>query len=91
MVAKHYGLRSPKYKIIHYYQFDEWELFDLINDPNENINLYSSQAHAPIVKEFKELILSFRKKYSDTTNINIMPEEWRKFYRGPEARKKQND
>ena len=91
MVAKHYGLRSSKYKIIHYYQFDEWELFDLINDPNENINLYSSQAHAPIVKEFKELILSFRKKYSDTTNINIMPEEWRKFYRGPEARKKQND
>ena len=33
MVPKHYAIRSESHKLIHYYQFDEWEFFDLNKDP----------------------------------------------------------
>ena len=35
----------------------------------------------------KQLLISNRTKYFDRSDISIMPEEWRKIYRGPEARK----
>ena len=35
----------------------------------------------------KDLLLENRNKYLDKTDTSIMPEEWRKIYRGPEARK----
>jgi len=35
-VQPHYGLRTQKYKLIHYYyNVDYWELYDLEEDPNE--------------------------------------------------------
>ena len=54
-VAAHYGVRSPRHKLIHYYgralgtagSIDRdtepyWELFDLDEDPNELRNLYDA-------------------------------------------------
>ena len=54
-VAAHYGVRSPRHKLIHYYgralgtagSIDRdtepyWELFDLETDQNELHNLYGS-------------------------------------------------
>ena len=35
MWPHHHGLRKGKYKIIHYFPFNEWEFYDLENDPNE--------------------------------------------------------
>ncbi len=91
MVAKHYGIRNKKYKLIHYYQFDEWELYDLEKDPSENYNLYKDQAYKTQTENLKKALNLIRKKYSDFTDISIMPEDWRKFYRGPEARKKERN
>ena len=87
MVAKHYGIRTQKYKLVHFYQFDEWEFYDLINDPSEDENLYNSDAFTSQIEKLKSLLNEKRVKYSDQTDISIMPEEWRKIYRGPEARK----
>ena len=40
-VKRHYGIRTDRYKLIHfYYDIDEWELYDLNNDPAEMNNLY---------------------------------------------------
>ena len=87
MVAKHYGIRTQKYKLVHFYQFDEWEFYDLINDPSEDENLYNSDAFTSQIEKLKTLLNENRTKYADQTDISIMPEEWRKIYRGPEARK----
>ena len=39
-VQPHYGIRTDRYKLIHfYYDIDQWELYDLQNDPNELNNL----------------------------------------------------
>ena len=33
-VRRHDGVRTDRYKLIHYYDLQEWELFDLKNDPH---------------------------------------------------------
>ena len=87
MIAKHYGIRTLKHKLIHFYQFDEWEFYDLENDPTESKNLYSKESYSSELEKMKQLLISNRTKYFDRSDISIMPEEWRKIYRGPEARK----
>ncbi|MCL2306159.1 MAG: sulfatase [Planctomycetaceae bacterium] len=42
MVKKHEGVYDGRFKLIHFYDdIDEWELYDLANDPNEMLNVYS--------------------------------------------------
>jgi arylsulfatase A-like enzyme len=31
-VRRHYGVRDQRYKLIHFYNLDEWELYDLAED-----------------------------------------------------------
>jgi arylsulfatase A-like enzyme len=39
-VKRHYGIRTERYKLIHfYYDIDEWELYDEKNDPSEEHNI----------------------------------------------------
>ena len=90
MVAKHYGIRTEKFKLIHFYQFNEWEFYDLMNDPFETKNLYESQIHSEEILNLKKTLINARKKYNDNTDISIMPDVWRKSYRGPEAKKEIN-
>lgn len=42
MVRKQYGVRTETHKLIKFYgkDYDESEMFDLVNDPNELVNLY---------------------------------------------------
>ena len=87
MIAKHYGIRTPKYKIIHFYQFNEWEFYDLNKDPFEEKNQFKNPVFSSQIEEMKQLLFKIREKYLDETDISIMPEEWRKIHRGPEARK----
>jgi arylsulfatase A-like enzyme len=47
-VYPHIGVRTERYKLVHYYTIDEWELFDLKADPHELQNLYQDVAHARI-------------------------------------------
>ncbi len=36
----HYGVRTQTHKLIYFWKKDQWELFDLANDPHELHNLY---------------------------------------------------
>ena len=41
MVKRHYGIRTDRYKLIHFYHdIDAWELYDLEKDPNELRNVF---------------------------------------------------
>ena len=64
-VQPHYGVRTERYKLIHYYyNMDEWELFDLKKDPNEMVNLYgtsgTSETDAPFLKALSQRSLQYR-------------------------------
>lgn len=64
LVKKHYGVRTDRYKLIHYYNdIDEWELFDLQNDPNELKNLYNEPAFAAIQDSLHSELTRLREKY----------------------------
>ncbi|MEM9378795.1 MAG: sulfatase [Planctomycetota bacterium] len=45
-VAKHYGIRTDRYKLMHFHELDEWELYDLETDPDELVNLFGRPEHA---------------------------------------------
>ena len=87
MVARHYGVRTASLKLIHYYQFDEWELFDLAKDPEESINLYENEAYQNRISGLRSRLSALKNQYSDGTDPSVMPEEWRRIFRGPDARK----
>lgn len=77
MVAKHRGVRTDRFKLIHFYQFDEWEFYDLEADPQELRSQYDNPVYATEVAKLKEKLESLRSGYADDTDISPMPAEWR--------------
>jgi arylsulfatase A-like enzyme len=71
-VKRHYGVRTKRYKLIHfYYDIDAWELYDLEKDPNELNNLYDDPAYSDIVKQLKTELERLRKEFKDTTKAPV--------------------
>jgi arylsulfatase A-like enzyme len=55
-VQPHRGVRTDRYKLIHYYKINEWELFDLQADPSEMKSVYADPAYASVKAQMlKEL------------------------------------
>lgn len=71
-VKRHYGVRTKRYKLIHfYYDIDAWEMYDLEKDPNELNNLYDNSAYADIVKQLKTELERLRKEFKDTAKAPV--------------------
>ena len=69
-VKRHYGIRTERYKLIHfYYDIDAWELYDLKNDPHELNNLYNNPTYAGIIRDLKAQLESLRKQYGDSDEL----------------------
>jgi len=81
MVARHYGIRTERYKLIRFYQFDEWELYDLEKDPDELVNAYGKPEYAKEIEKLKVELEELRKSYKDETDVSVMPEKWRQKHR----------
>jgi arylsulfatase A-like enzyme len=62
-VRKHYGIRTDRYKLIHFYgqgkgkdngiNLNDWEFYDLKKDKNEMHNLYGVAKYAKIITDLK--------------------------------------
>lgn len=61
-VQKHYGVRTDRYKLIHFYDLDEWELYDLETDPKEMRNAYGDPARAQIAQQMKGELARLRRQ-----------------------------
>jgi hypothetical protein len=44
---------------------DQWELFDLVRDPDEMKNIYDDPAAATVREELKNELLRLKKEYRD--------------------------
>jgi arylsulfatase A-like enzyme len=64
-VEPHYGVRDQRYKLIYYYQINEWELFDLQQDPNELKSVYDDVSYATVRANLNNELNQLRVQYSD--------------------------
>ncbi len=65
-VKKHYGIRTNKYKLIHFYDdIDASELYDLQNDPHELNNIYGNKNAVKIQHEMEQKLIKIRQYYKD--------------------------
>ncbi|MEJ2114327.1 MAG: DUF4976 domain-containing protein, partial [Flavobacteriaceae bacterium] len=70
-VKRHYGIATKQYKLIHfYYDVDEWELYDRLNDPNEINNVYKDPNYSNVIKQLKEKLENLRREYKDSDSLN---------------------
>ena len=71
MVKRHYGIRTDRYKLIHFYNdIDEWELYDMQNDPHELDNLYGREGYDELTAELKSRLLSLQEQYGDPVRFS---------------------
>ncbi len=70
-VKRHYGVRTDRYKLIHfYYDIDEWELYDLEVDPMEMNNLYANESYDEIKQSLHKRLEELRVQYGDSDELN---------------------
>jgi arylsulfatase A-like enzyme len=72
-VQRHYGVRTDKLKLIHYYLIDEWELFDLDKDPDELKSVYADVKYAEQVKTLKAELARLRTQYKVEDYKEVLP------------------
>ena len=75
MVPRHNGVRDDRYKLIHFYQFDEWEFYDLKTDPDELQNLYEQADYADEIATMKVELERLRAEYQDDSDVAELPAE----------------
>ena len=71
-VKRHYGVRTDRYKLIHFYNdIDEWELYDLEEAPSEMNNLYGKPGYENVIKDLQKELVKLQKQYNDTTALGL--------------------
>jgi len=63
-VYKHYGVRTPRYKLVYFYTLDEWEFYDLEKDPHEMRSEYNNPEYADEIARLKKELARLREKYN---------------------------
>ncbi|MFL9844555.1 sulfatase family protein [Flavobacterium rhizosphaerae] len=67
MVKRHYGVRTKRYKLMHFYDdIDSWEMYDLKEDPEEQHNIYSDPKYAALQKQLHKTLDSLQTVYKVT-------------------------
>lgn len=62
----HYGIRTDRYKLIHFYDpGNSWELYDLKKDPHEMNNIYADPANKQLIEKLKEQLKTLQAQYKD--------------------------
>ncbi len=73
--APHYGIRTERYKLIHYYNRNEWEFFDLQRDTDEMDSLFRQngmRVEPEYEDTLKQLVAQLQERrafYKDNTGL----------------------
>ena len=47
-VPQHFGVRTATHKLFYLPKTDEWQLFDLVNDPDELVNAFDKPSYSKV-------------------------------------------
>ncbi len=62
-IPRHYGIRTHRFTLAHYYMMDMWEMFDLKNDPEQLTNVYGQKEYIDAQRRLKEKIRELQQQY----------------------------
>jgi arylsulfatase A-like enzyme len=65
----HYGVRTTTHKLIYFWKKDQWELFDLINDPYELHNLYGEPGQEALTAKLKTELARVKREARDDDQL----------------------
>ena len=69
-VAKQIGVRTERYKLIWFYENNEWELYDLEKDKNEMNNVYDQPAYKKVQEMMMKKLKEKKEQYKDPVTLN---------------------
>ena len=80
MVPRHYGIRTERYKLMHFYQFGrEWEMYDLQSDPDGAYQPLRPQRDAEAGRRPQGPARPpCRNITGDDSDISEKPDDWKK-------------
>jgi hypothetical protein len=65
----HYGVRTRTHKLIYFWKKDQWELFDLVNDPYELHNLYGEPGQEALTAALKAELARLKQAAGDNDQL----------------------
>ena len=65
----HYGVRTRTHKLIYFWKKDQWELFDLVNDPYELHNLYGEPGQDALTATLKLELARLKREVRDDDQL----------------------
>jgi arylsulfatase A-like enzyme len=65
----HLGVRTRTHKLIHFWKKDQWELFDLVNDPYELHNLYGEPGQEALTATLKSELARVKRQMRDEDQL----------------------
>jgi arylsulfatase A-like enzyme len=71
MVHRHRGVLTDRYKLMHFYKLDEWELYDLVEDPDEVNNVISDPEYSEVVADLKAELARLEAEYGVTEEADL--------------------
>ncbi len=72
MVCRHYGVRTKRYSLIHFYDdIDAWELYDLKKDPEQMHNIYGQPGTEKITKKLRDELHRLQEQYDDPIRFTV--------------------
>lgn len=71
-VRRHYGIKTDRYKLIHFYNdIDEWELYDIKTDPTEMHNIYGKPGTEKLTRKLKKQLADLQVQYDDPVRHTV--------------------
>ena len=65
----HYGIRTRTHKLIYFWKKDQWELYDLVKDPQEMHNLYGQPGQAALTATLKTELARLKREAKDDDQL----------------------
>jgi arylsulfatase A-like enzyme len=71
-VLPHLGVRNDRYKLVYFYTVNEWELYDIKNDPHELNNVYDDKEYKHIASMMRKELEKARTVYDDRGKAGVL-------------------
>ncbi len=65
----HYGVRTKTHKLIYFWKKDQWELYDLVNDPLEMNNIYGQPGQEQLTATLKAELMRLKRAVRDDDQL----------------------